>query len=62
MSYQIFQTCDACNNCKTICPVDDAVIAGDIYRIDDELCVDCGLCVDECPTASIYKPKTALAA
>lgn len=60
MTYQIAQTCEACNNCKTICPV-NAVIAGDVYRIDAEYCIDCGVCVNECPSSSIYRPRNAIA-
>ena len=65
MSYQIAPSCDACNNCRNICPIEGAVIAGDIYRIDENLCSDCGMCADNCPSSSIYKarnPQIALAA
>lgn len=62
MAYQIASTCDACNHCNTVCPVDGAVVPGEVYRIDEELCIDCGVCEDGCPSASIYKPRLALAA
>lgn len=56
MTYQIAQTCEACNNCKIICPIDDAIIPGDVYRIDEALCIECGACVNDCPSSSIFEP------
>jgi MinD superfamily P-loop ATPase len=62
MAYQIAPSCDACNSCKIICPIEGAIIAGNTYRIDETLCTDCGKCADDCPSASIYKPRIQLAA
>jgi MinD superfamily P-loop ATPase len=57
MTYQISPSCEACNNCKCICPISDAIIAGDVYRIDEDSCIGCGVCVESCPTSSIYEPR-----
>ena len=38
------------------CPV-DAISEGDIYKIDPELCTECGACADVCPTEAIHLDK-----
>ncbi len=48
--------------CVAVCPVDcihptkeegDFEAAEQLY-IDPDTCIDCGLCVDECPVAAIF--------
>lgn len=57
MTYRIASSCEACNNCRCICPVSDAIIAGEVYRIDEDSCISCGICVESCPTSSIYESR-----
>lgn len=52
MAYKISDDCVACGTCKSACP-SDAIIEGDIYRIDPDVCVDCGTCADACPMGAI---------
>ncbi len=52
MAYVISEDCIACGSCLGECPV-EAIIEGDIYRIDPDLCTDCGTCADTCPTEAI---------
>jgi NAD-dependent dihydropyrimidine dehydrogenase PreA subunit len=33
------------------CPA-DAISEGEVYTIDPELCTDCGLCAQVCPTGA----------
>lgn len=49
-------------SCAQVCPVDcihptknepDFATATQLY-IDPDTCIDCGLCVDECPVKAIY--------
>jgi len=49
-------------SCTQVCPVDcihptkdeaDYATAEQLY-IDPDTCIDCGLCVDECPVRAIY--------
>lgn len=48
--------------CVTVCPVDcihptkqEAAFATvDMLYIDPATCIDCGLCVDECPVKAIF--------
>ncbi len=49
-------------SCVTVCPVDcihprkdesDFTVAVQLY-IDPDTCIDCGLCVDECPVKAIF--------
>jgi ferredoxin len=48
--------------CVAVCPVDcihprkdeaDFEVAPQLY-IDPDTCIDCGLCVDECPVKAIF--------
>ena len=48
--------------CVEVCPVDcihptsdeDAFAEAEMLYIDPETCIDCGLCVDECPVQAIF--------
>ena len=51
--------CEPCLNCKytdcvTVCPVDCFHEAPLILWIDPAECIDCGLCIPECPVAAIF--------
>ena len=63
MTHVIFQPCIGTKDtaCVKVCPVDcihptkdepDFATAEQLY-IDPDTCIDCGLCVDECPVAAI---------
>lgn len=54
MSFSITQTCNGCQACKKICPVD--AISGErkeIHAIDGEACIECGACGRICPQQAI---------
>lgn len=52
MAYVISNECSACGTCIAECP-SEAIIEGDVYKIDPDKCIDCGACADVCPTESI---------
>jgi ferredoxin len=35
-------------------PEDDDFAAADMLSINPDICIDCGLCVDECPVRAIF--------
>lgn len=50
---------DNCINCKytdcvEVCPVDCFHAGPNFLVIDPEVCIDCTLCVDECPVGAIF--------
>ncbi|HEX6549898.1 MAG TPA: ferredoxin FdxA [Gammaproteobacteria bacterium] len=50
---------DNCINCKytdcvEVCPVDCFHAGPNMLVIDPEACIDCGLCVPECPAEAIF--------
>ncbi|MFH0895312.1 MAG: 4Fe-4S binding protein [Bacteroidota bacterium] len=53
MAYIITEDCTACGTCISECPV-EAIVEGDIYKIDPEICTDCGSCADVCPVEAIH--------
>ncbi|HOW69055.1 MAG TPA: ferredoxin family protein [Phycisphaerae bacterium] len=64
MSHYIAEPCINTKDtaCVAVCPVDcihptkeeaDFATAPQLY-IDPEACIDCGLCVDECPVKAIF--------
>jgi NAD-dependent dihydropyrimidine dehydrogenase PreA subunit len=64
MSHFIAQPCIGVKDtaCVTVCPVDcihptkddaDFETADQLF-IDPDTCIDCGLCVDECPVTAIF--------
>lgn len=64
MTHIIGQTCIGVKDtaCVAVCPVDcihptkeeRAFAAAEQLYIDPETCIDCGLCVDECPVKAIF--------
>ncbi|MBR4079197.1 MAG: 4Fe-4S binding protein [Christensenellaceae bacterium] len=54
MAYVISDDCIACGSCSDACPL-DAIIEGDVYKIDEKICADCGACAEECPMDAISK-------
>ncbi len=64
MPFVITEPCIGCKDaaCTTVCPCDcihplpDApdAAAHDQLFVDPSHCIDCGLCVDECPVKAIF--------
>jgi len=56
MSYVVTAHCDHCKytQCVEVCPVDAFREAETMLYIDPETCIDCDLCVEECPVEAIY--------
>lgn len=53
------EKCTACAQCPDYCPV-TCIFEGDgIYIIDENECVECGVCLRDsgCPTVAIYMPE-----
>jgi ferredoxin len=54
-----FVVCEPCIKCKytdcvAVCPVACFHEGENMLVIDPEVCIDCGVCVDECPAHAIY--------
>jgi ferredoxin len=54
-----FTVCEPCINCKftdcvDVCPVAAFREGENMLAIDPDECIDCGVCVDECPVTAIY--------
>ena len=56
MTYLVTEPCIKCKytDCVTVCPVDAFHEGPNFMVIDPEECIDCSLCVDECPVSAIY--------
>ena len=56
MAYIVAEPCIACKytDCVAVCPVDCFHEGVNFLVIDPETCIDCGLCVPECPTSAIF--------
>jgi len=54
LAYRITEDCQACGTCLEYCP-NEAIIEGDIYRIDPDKCESCGTCIEACPTGAIIE-------
>lgn len=54
-----FVVCEPCIKCKytdcvDVCPVACFHEGENMLVIDPDECIDCGVCVDECPVTAIY--------
>lgn len=50
---EITSTCNACDNCKIICPEKAITRADNSYFIDTWSCTLCNICVEVCPVDAI---------
>ena len=56
MTYVVTESCIRCKytDCVEVCPVDCFHEGDNMLVIDPEECIDCSLCVPECPVNAIY--------
>lgn len=56
MTYVVTEACVRCKytDCVDVCPVDCFREGPNFLVIDPEECIDCTLCVAECPVEAIY--------
>ena len=56
MTYVVTENCIKCKytDCVVVCPVDCFHEGTNFLAIDPEECIDCSLCVPECPTEAIF--------
>lgn len=56
MAYVVTENCIKCKftDCVDVCPVDCFREGPNFLVIDPEECIDCTLCVPECPAEAIY--------
>lgn len=56
MTYVVTGACIKCKytDCVDVCPVDCFREGPNFLVIDPDLCIDCTLCVAECPAEAIY--------
>ncbi|MDD6023756.1 MAG: FAD-binding protein, partial [Oscillospiraceae bacterium] len=57
------QICACCHNCANDCPMQAIDFVGTKYQIDQEKCVQCGLCAKVCHTGACHEePRTPVVA
>jgi ferredoxin len=56
MAYVVTESCIKCKytDCVDVCPVDCFREGPNMLVIDPQECIDCTLCVPECPVEAIY--------
>ncbi|MDE3020640.1 MAG: ferredoxin family protein [Pseudomonadota bacterium] len=56
MTYVVTENCIKCKytDCVDVCPVDCFVEGPNFLAINPEECIDCTLCVAECPAEAIF--------
>ena len=56
MAYVVTESCIKCKytDCVEVCPVDCFYEGPEFLVIHPDECIDCGLCVPECPIEAIY--------
>lgn len=59
MTYIVNESCIKCKymDCVEVCPVDCFYEGENMLVIDPDQCIDCGVCVPECPAEAI-QPDT----
>jgi ferredoxin len=56
MTYVVTENCIRCKytDCVEVCPVDCFHEGANFLAIDPDECIDCALCIPECPAEAIY--------
>ena len=56
MTYVVTESCIRCKytDCVDVCPVDCFKAGPNFLVIDPDECIDCAVCVPECPVNAIY--------
>lgn len=56
MAYLVTDNCVKCKHttCVSVCPVDCFYEGDDMLVINPDECIDCGVCVPECPADAIF--------
>ena len=56
MTYVVTEACIKCRytDCVLVCPVDCFKAGPNFLAIDPDECIDCAVCVPECPVNAIY--------
>jgi len=56
MTYLVTDNCIACKHtdCVSVCPVDCFYEGENMLVINPDECIDCGVCVPECPVDAIF--------
>jgi len=57
MTHVVTESCIKCKytDCVDVCPVDAFREGPNILVIDPEECIDCSVCIAECPVNAIYE-------
>jgi ferredoxin len=55
MRYEVRGGCVFCGTCGMVCPVDAVEVVDGKTRIDQEKCIRCGECIDNCYTQAIVR-------
>ena len=57
MTFVVTEQCIRCKytDCVNVCPVECFHEGPNFLVIDPEVCIDCALCVPECPVDAIYE-------
>ena len=56
MTHVVSESCIRCKytDCVDVCPVDCFVEGPNFLAIDPDGCIDCAVCIPECPVNAIY--------
>lgn len=56
MTFVVTDSCIQCKytDCVQVCPVDCFLEGPNFLVIDPTSCIDCGVCIPECPVEAIY--------
>jgi ferredoxin len=59
MTFVVTEQCIRCKytDCVEVCPVDCFHEGPNFLVIDPEVCIDCALCIPECPVEAIFEEK-----
>jgi len=59
MTHIIIENCIKCKytDCVLVCPVDCFCEGENFLVIDPQICIDCGVCIPECPVESIISDE-----